>query len=283
METPERIDTGDADLACETHGDGPLVICAHGFPDCARTFREQIPALVGAGFRVAAVTMRGYAPSSRARSGRYDGAALGGDLVRVADALSPSEPACLLGHDWGAVAAYAASALAPHRFRRLITAAVPHLRIAGPRWVRLSQLRKSWYMGLFQLNGVAEQRVSRDDMAFVDELWRAWSPGYACSPDEMRHVKNALAENLSEVLDYYRALRRPRRDAARLLTSRTPVPAMYVHGMDDGCVGVEMTRGIARGYASGVEIHHLEGAGHFVHLERPERFNALMLRFLTHG
>jgi pimeloyl-ACP methyl ester carboxylesterase len=62
--------------------------------------------------------------------------------------------------------------------------------------------------------------------------------------------------------------------------AKTTVPAMYVHGVDDGCVGIEMADGVERAYAGGIEVHRIEGAGHFVHLERPDRFNELMLRFL---
>ncbi len=276
-----RIDSGDAELSCKVYGSGRLVICAHGFPDCARSFRHQVAALLGAGFRIITPTMRGYHPSSHARSGRYDAAALGADLLALADALSPDDPVDMLGHDWGAIAVYAAAHLRPHRVRRLITAAVPHLRVAGPRWARPSQLRKSWYMGLFQLNGIAERRVLKDDMALIEQLWQTWSPGFVCPPAEMRHIKEAIRPRLTEVLGYYRALRRPSGASGRALTSRTTVPAMYIHGVEDACIGVEMTEGVARAYAAGLEIHHLAGAGHFVHLEQPDRFNELMLRFLA--
>lgn len=278
----ETIDTGDATLSCEvSDNEGPLVICAHGFPDCARSFRAQVPALTEAGYRVATPTMRAYHPSSVARSGRYDAAALGADLIAVANALSPGSPVVVVGHDWGAVAAYAAAQLRPDRIDRLITVAVPHLRVASVAWLRPSQLKKSWYMGLFQLPGVAERRVLQDDMALIDQLWRDWSPGWSPAQDEMRAIKDAIRPHLSDVLGYYRAIRRPRRDALESVMSKTTIPSMYVHGIDDGCIGVDATRGIARAYEAGLEVHHIEQAGHFAHLERPERFNALMLRFLS--
>lgn len=283
MTTQELIDTGDATLAVAVAGEGRLVVCAHGFPDCARSFRHQLPALHGAGFRTARVSMRAYAPSSPARSGRYDAAALGADLIAVADALSPREPVVVLGHDWGAVAGYAAAALAPRRVHRLVTVAVPHLRVASRRWLRPTQLKKSWYMGLFQLEGFAERRVQRDDLALIDRLWRDWSPGYRCPEDEMRHVKDAMAPHLSQVLAYYRALRRPRRAALKLVMARTTVPSLYIHGVDDGCVGVDMLEGVKSAYAAGLTLETIADAGHFVHLERPQRFNELLLRFLADG
>jgi pimeloyl-ACP methyl ester carboxylesterase len=283
MEAHHHLDTGDVDLAYSSYGDGPLVICAHGFPDCAHTFREQVPTLVGAGYRVVTPTMRAYAPSSKARSGRYDAAALATDLLALANFLSPHDPVVLLGHDWGAVAVYATTHMAPHRVRKIATVAVPHLRVALPRWLRPTQLRKSWYMGLFQLSGYSEARVLNDNMALIDELWRAWSPGYRSAPEEMDRIKAAIRPHVGEVLGYYRALRRVRRDARRAVMAKVRVPALYIHGIDDGCIGVDMTAGIAKAYEAGLEVHHLHDAGHFVHLEQPDRFNELLLGFLRDG
>lgn len=277
-----NIDTGDALLRCRVHGgDGPLVLCAHGFPDCERSFREQLGPLTDAGYRVAVPTMRGYAPSGTSRTGHYDAAALGHDLLAIADALSPDQPVRLLGHDWGAIACYAATALKPERFSHLVTAAVPHLREAGPRWTRPAQLRRSWYMGLFQLPFVAERRLRADDMALIDRLWSDWSPGYRCPADEMRFIKDAITPNLGAVLGYYRALKNPFGDSRRLLFARTTVPAMYLHGADDGCVGVDMCRGTERAFARGIEVQIVPAAGHWVHLEQPEVVNRLLVDFYS--
>jgi pimeloyl-ACP methyl ester carboxylesterase len=61
-----------------------------------------------------------------------------------------------------------------------------------------------------------------------------------------------------------------------LLRTRTRVPSLYVHGHDDGCMGVELVDGVERAYAGPVRVERLDG-GHFVHLENAERFNALLL------
>jgi pimeloyl-ACP methyl ester carboxylesterase len=274
------VDTGAATLACLVAGEGPLVICAHGFPDCARSFRHQVPALVAAGFRVVVPYLRGYAPSSRARDRRYDAGALGGDLVTLARHFSPGRPARLVGHDWGAVAGYAAVALAPGAFSHLATIAVPHLRVAGPRFVTPAQLRKSWYMGLFQLPRLAERRLAADDFALVDRLWRDWSPGLAVPAGELAAVKASLRGREREVLGYYRAiLSRATSSSGRLLRRPTRVPSIYVHGIDDGCVGLALAEGVERAYAGPIAVHRLPG-GHFVHQEAVEQFNGILLEFL---
>ena len=245
----ERAPGAGVELACLVAGpaDGRVVICAHGFPDCARSFRAQLPALARAGFRAVAPTMRGYFPSDVPADGRYDAAA------RAPDALA-----------------------------RVVTVAVPHFRAAGARFAHPRQLRRGWYIALFQLRGVAERRLRANGFRLVDELWRAWSPGFTPPREELDAIKAAIAPRIAAVLGYYRAIPSGAfGDARRLLFTRTRVPALYVHGRDDGCVGVELVRGVERAYTAGVRVHVIDGAGHFVHQERPSEFNRLLLDFLA--
>jgi pimeloyl-ACP methyl ester carboxylesterase len=279
-EAAVTVDVGGATLACLVAGDGPLVICAHGFPDCARSFRGQVPALVAAGFRVVSPYLRGYSPSTVARDGRYDAAALGSDLVALARHFAPGTPARLVGHDWGAVAAYAAVALAPGAFSHLATVAVPHLRVAGARFATAAQLRRSWYMGFFQLPRLAERRLAADDFAFVERLWRDWSPSFRPPGDELAAVKDSMRGREREVLAYYRAMfSRATPSTARLLRRRTRVSSIYVHGIDDGCIGLALADGVERAYAGPIAVHRLAG-GHFVHQEAVEQFNDILVEFL---
>jgi pimeloyl-ACP methyl ester carboxylesterase len=287
----ESVDVGAATLAClvvEPDASAPargVALCVHGFPDGARSFRLQAPALAAAGFRVVSPWLRGYAPSSLARDDRYDPLALADDLCALAAHYSPQAPCVLIGHDWGAIASYVAVARAPERFARLVTVAVPQLAAARVRWAAPAQLRRSWYIGLFQLRGLAEAWVRRDDFAFIDRLWRAWSPGFTPPPEELAAVKASFAapERLRAVLGYYRATLSPtflRSPERRLLRARTALPSLYVHGSDDGCMGVELVRGVEAAYDAPISVVQVPGAGHFVHQERPDRFNRELIHFL---
>jgi pimeloyl-ACP methyl ester carboxylesterase len=278
------VETGGATLRCLVDGpdDAPAALLVHGFPDCWRSFRHQVAPLVDAGLRVARPSLRGYAPSSLAHDRRYDAAALADDLVAIADAVSPDRPVRLVGHDWGAIAAYAATARAPHRFSHVVTMAVPHLRVAGPRFLRPTQLRRSWYMLFFQLRGLAETRAARDDFALIRRLVRDWSPGWSAPDDELRAITDALSPraHLEAALSYYRALGRGSSSARRALFSRTRVPALYLHGVDDGCVGVELADGVESAYVAPVTVVRVAGAGHFLHQERPEIVTPIVRDFL---
>jgi len=284
----ERVDAGAAELVCWVAGDdaAPVVICAHGFPDCARSFRAQVPALVNAGWRVVMPWLRRYFPSGIARNGKYDAAALAGDLCALAERFSPGRACALVGHDWGAIAAYAACALAPSRFSSLCTLAVPHLRAVAAHGPSRAQLERSWYIGLFQLRVIAERRLAADHFALIDRLWRDWSPGWAAPPDELDAVKATMPTraHVSAVLGYYRALASWSAlagESRRLVFAPTTVPSLYLHGADDGCMGVELTWGVERAYQRGVDVHRLDGAGHFLHQEKPADVNALLLAFLA--
>ena len=118
-----RVTANGVDFAYLEAGAGPLALCLHGFPDSAWTWRHVLPALAGAGLHAVAPFMRGYAPTQVPPDGRYQTGALTADAVALHDALGGDGDAVLIGHDWGAMAAYGAAAHAPDRWRRVVTAA----------------------------------------------------------------------------------------------------------------------------------------------------------------
>ena len=58
------------------------------------------------------------------------------------------------------------------------------------------------------------------------------------------------------------------------------VPAMMIHGRDDGCIGAETLEGMEKLFPKGLKIELVAGAGHFVHQEKPEQVNEMVLKFL---
>ncbi len=112
-------------------GSGDLALLLHGFPDDARSMLPLAERFVAAGFRSIAPYLRGYGPSDPAPDGDYGTVSLARDAVGLIDAAG-AETATIVGHDWGAVAAYVAASLAPARVRRIVTMSVPPPRIFIP-------------------------------------------------------------------------------------------------------------------------------------------------------
>ncbi|MDN5938283.1 MAG: alpha/beta fold hydrolase [Salinisphaera sp.] len=269
-------------------GQGPLVLCLHGFPDSAHGFDALLLTLAGAGYRAVAPFMRGYAPTTAPRKSDYGVPTLGRDVLALADALG-AQRFHVIGHDWGAIAAYAAAAYAPRRIPGMVTAAVPPLRrfLAN---MRARQLRRSWYIGFFQLPWLSEHRLGGDDCALVERLWRAWSPHWEFTAADLDPVKNILSDPRSKraALGYYRALPgllcgpRCRRERARMLTSRLQVPTLMIAGESDGCIGPEMWRGTEICFTAPCNVTTM-AAGHFMHRELPEPFaQAVLGHFADH-
>jgi pimeloyl-ACP methyl ester carboxylesterase len=141
-----------------------------------------------------------------------------------------------------------------------------------------TQQKRSWYMFFFQ-QPIAETAVQADDFAFIERLWRDWSPGLEPPADLLAEVRASLSApgSLEAALGYYRATFNPLLlDPAlaalqdRITASPIPVPSLYLHGADDGCIGKEIVAGMEAFFPAGLETEIVPGAGHFLHLEAPE-------------
>jgi pimeloyl-ACP methyl ester carboxylesterase len=267
-----HIDTRAGTFAAlEAGAEGaPVVLCLHGFPDTPLGWRGVAARLAEAGFRAVAPYARGYHPSPL--DGPYDVERLADDALALADAVSPGRPVHLVGHDWGALAAYAALARAPARFARAVTMAVPHPRalLANARRDG-AQLRRSSYVAFLGLVPSAAARARADDFRYVDGLWARWSPEFRPDDEYARELKRCLAASSPAPVAYYRTLFRPH-GAAALARAARPIatPALYLHGRRDGCVDERMAEGQARHFEGPFEQCVLEGAGHFLQIERPD-------------
>jgi pimeloyl-ACP methyl ester carboxylesterase len=265
----------------------PLALCLHGFPDSAWTWRHLLPDLAEAGYRPVAPFLRGYAPTDIPADGRYQTGALVADVCALHDALGGDERAALIGHDWGALAAYGAAAFQPKYWDRVVTAAVPHPGSLAGGFFTYSQLHRSWYMFFFQ-HPLADGAVAMNDMEFIDHLWADWSPGYDASEDLPR-VKAALngLDRITAALGYYRAtlnfeLQVPELAAEQAAASAiTPQPTLYLHGADDGCMAASLAEGSLQFFGPGSELDIVPGVGHFLHVEKPAEINRRIIDFLT--
>lgn len=292
----EQVTANGIDFAYLEAGppDGPLALCLHGFPDHAPTYGSLLTELAGAGFHAVAPWMRGYAPTAVPPDERYHTAYLALDAIALTDALAPRTganggDAYLVGHDWGAGAVGLAASYRPERFRKIVTLAVPPQPVIGARFISSpDQLKRSWYIWFFQ-TPLADMAVPMNDFAFIDKLWADWSPGYTPAPEFMRGLKDTFASSIQNAIGYYRhtfggqaSLEGEASEVAAAASTPYGGPHLYLHGTDDGCLGAELIDEEALREALGPdgEYQMVEGAGHFLHLERPEVVNPKIVGFL---
>lgn len=258
-------------------GEGPLVLCLHGFPDHAKSFGPLIDCLAAAGYHAVAPNMRGFWPTSPAPDGCYQPWATGADAVTIVDALG-ADRAYLIGHDWGAAAAYAAVRTAPNRFDKLVAMSLPFGASMGRALLTdPEQQRRSWYIFFFQL-ALADAAIGVADFALIDRLWRDWSPGYELPADRREALKQMFRQPgvATDLLAYYRqaftpSASKPEWTAANAsLNVTVATPTLYLHGRNDGCIGADVADGMGTSFTGGFTLKVVEDAGHFLQLEQPD-------------
>ena len=268
--------------------EGPLALCLHGFPDSAHTWRHLLPRLADAGYRAVAPFQRGYAPTAVPADGRYQSGVLAQDAIGFHEALGGDESAVIIGHDWGASATHGAAVHAPERWSKVVSMAVPPGGSMGLAFLtNLAQVKRSWYMFFFQ-HGLSDMVVPANDLAFIDLLWADWSPGHDGAED-IAHVKDCLRDpaHLTAALGYYRATlgdgyQDPALADIQAATQGVPTqPMLYLHGAGDGCIGLEVAESARAMVTPNVSIEIVDGAGHFLHVERPDEVNSRILEFLS--
>ncbi|MAX54426.1 MAG: alpha/beta hydrolase [Alcanivoracaceae bacterium] len=277
---------GDLRFPALMAGEGEPVILLHGFPDTYENWAVQINAIAEAGYTAIAPALRGYAPSCQPGNGDYSLYAAVDDLMVFAAQLGGRVH--LIGHDWGAAVGYLACAQSPETFCSFSALAIPPLRRMPQALVKVpEQVLLSGYMQFFQLPMVPEGWLKRGDLSGVETLWRRWSPGW--EPEMyLDNAKHTLAEPgvIPAALGWYRGLfrvwRKEHRKARAWLGREIATPTQILIGENDGCMSPRLLEHtlVESDFSAGVELQTLAGAGHFLHLEKPEEVNRHLIRLL---
>ncbi len=277
--------TDDVALFYVAQGDPalPLVVLLHGFPEHWYGWRHQIPALVEAGYRVVAPDMRGYDRSSKPEAvDDYTPERIGDDVAALLDALG-ADTAIVIGHDWGGVAAWMFAMRHPARLAHLLVMNMPHPAVFARSWKTFRQKLRSFYFYFFRMRRFA---------AFVYRRFRAWPQRlmlwwFAKRKPAWRtldpYATAALRPGaMKAMMTYYTALLARDPDAILESVTRIEAPVSVVWGTKDPAFAVALaTPGDALVAAAGFHLERIEGAGHFLHLERPIEVTAAILRALS--
>ena len=319
--TPELrlIETNGIRLRVALAGDGPLVILVHGFPESWYSWRHQIEALSIAGYRVAAPDVRGYGESDRPHAVEaYDMESLTGDIAGLVDALSPNDPAVVVGHDWGAPIAWNTARLHAGKFRAVAGLSVPYIPPGDVVFIDAARALFTdrglfFYQIYFQDEGPPEAELEADPAEAIRKFYYAISGDAPAGtwPIDKKHgdtLLHRLPEPdmplpwLSEEdVAYYDAqfrksgfrgpLNRYRnwhRDHAYLSAHpSSPIigqPSLYIGGTEDLVLKMfpgDMIVAMKESLADlrGAEL--LDGCGHWTQQERPVEVSERLLSWLA--
>lgn len=267
------------------HGNGSqTALLFHGFPDDAGTMKPLMRRLADEGYTAVAPYMRGYGATERPPLSpeNYSLPLLAGDVMAVADAVDADDP-LLVGHDWGAIAVTTVARLNPGLPGAAVSIAVP------PNFMEEieqypSQSFRSTYMYLFQIPGFAEELLRRDDFAFLERLWRMWSPGWSPPDERLEEVKETFreGETVEAALQYYRSFYEEvvAQPAGSMEIRGIDAPTLLIGGREDGCITSSMYRDAGKCFSGRHSVEVVNGAGHFVHQEKPDAVADSVLNFV---
>jgi epoxide hydrolase 4 len=256
----------------------PLVIFLHGFPEHWWSWRHQLSAMAKAGFWAVAPDMRGYNESDKPKgASEYEVEKLAGDIAGLIRALGRKK-AIIVGHDWGAVVAWAFASEYPDMLQRLAILNVPHPLAMMRGLRRPAQLKKSWYMFFFQLPLIPERAMERNDFSFVRRTFRA--DGIPAEDIERYVDALRVPGAVPATINYYRAALR------RVVVGRVPKlrpieqPVLIVWGDKDRYLGKEMAEPPKR-LVPNARVVHIPDASHWVQNDAPAKVNELLVDFVT--
>ena len=293
--TPLRVVTTPVlDVGVEVSGPerGRDVFLLHGWPDDVRTWDGVLPTLHEAGFRTYVPYLRGFgatrfrSPSTR-RSGQL--AALAQDLLDLADALRIPTFA-VVGHDWGARAAYIASALAPERVAKAVAISVGWGTNDPNQTLTLQQSRNYWYHWFFSTERGAKL-VREESAALAGYLWATWGPS-AWIEESAFETTAASFRNpdwADVTVHSYRhrwgfADGDPAYAPLEARLNPTPViavPTLVIHGSVDACNDPSTSANRQMHFSSEYDRLVIGGVGHFPSREAPTAVAAAIARFLA--
>ena len=265
----ERITTLERDgLVFDVFDEGPLdgdvVVLLHGFPERSTTWRHVAPLLHERGYRTVAMDQRGYSPGARPKGRRaYRIGHLVDDAVALVEAVGA--PVHLVGHDWGAVVAWALAMDRPALLRTLTAVSVPHPMAFLLAGLTSRQALRSYYIGLFQVPFLPERLAARPGGLFDSRLAKV-----GMTEEEVARFRHEIvnAGALPHALQWYRAAMLV--DPKRAPNRRVTVPTTFVWSDRDAACDRKGAESCWRYVDAPYELVVLEGVTHWVPTQAPE-------------
>jgi len=262
--TFDVIDAGPAD--------GPVVVLLHGFPQFNTSWNAVIARLTAEGYRCLAPNQRGYSPGARPPRRRdYRLPEIAEDIRALIDA-SGAERVHLVGHDWGAAAAWAAAAELSDRIATITALSVPHPGAFLRALLTSRQGLLSWYMYFFQLPRIPEWLLMRRNGAIASDSLRRGGQIPAAVERDVEAMREPGA--MRAAINWYRAM--PLSNP-RAINQKVSVPTLYVWSDQDIALLPKAAHDTARYVTGEYRFEILPGVSHWIPDEQPDKLADLLL------
>ena len=297
-------------------GEGPVILCVHGWPELWYSWRHQITKFSEIGFKVCAMDVRGYGGSSKPLDvASYSLKNLASDVAAVAANLS-DEPVVLFGHDWGAPIVWHTALLHPDRVRAVAGLSVPYTPGTELSFLDLAEQiyqGRFFYQKYFQEEGVAERELEADPEQSLRKIYFSLSgdaplddwlkeksetkllldeldspdpfPDWLSDSDLRIYAEAFERGGFRGPLNRYRAQRIDLEELKSLRRLQIKQPACFIGGERDSVrhfvPGMDLFSAAGNGCDDYRGTTIISGAGHWVQQERPAETNEALERFLS--
>jgi pimeloyl-ACP methyl ester carboxylesterase len=309
------VNTNGIRLRVALTGTGPLIVLVHGWPESWYSWRHQIPALAAAGYRVAAIDVRGYGGSDKPHAiEAYAIKEMCADVAGVVESLGEKQ-ATLIGHDWGAPIVWHTALFFPDKVRAIAGLSVPHAGRGPASRIELFKTiykDRFFYQIYFQEPGVAEAEFEADlrtalrktyyqasgdcrksgplppkpaDAKYLDGLPDPNPfPDWLTEADLDYYVEQFTQSGFRGPLNRYRTAELDYMQQAEIAGRRIEQPAAFIAGSLDPVLaflpGVDLVEMMRKHVADLRLVRIVDGAGHWIQQERPAEVNAALLEWL---
>jgi len=271
--------------------DGAVLFLLHGWPDDIRGWAEVAPLLQLRGYRTIIPFLRGFGKTvfrSQKTIRDASGTALSQDVIDIADLLG-IDRFSVIGHDWGARAAYTLAALFPERLITIAALALPYQPGGKFTVPAFGQARLFWYQW-FMITDAGAEAVKADPVGFAKIQWETWSPaGWFMDKDFLETAESFKNDDWANItLNGYRRrfkweVSDPAYDHLRAKLSvieNITVPTLMIQGGADTCDEPGGSEHLENYFENGYERIVIDGAGHFPMREAPEKVGEAILLHL---
>lgn len=260
--TTKFLPAKDGQIAYDVTGEGPLVVCVPSLGDVRGEYRFLVPFLVGAGYRVAAMDVRGHGETST-KWDDFSVAGVGQDILALIRELNAG-PAIIVGTSMGGGAAIWAAVEAPELVRGIVMID-PFVDGDGNRlFLTLLSLMfaRPWGPSMW--------------MKYYSSLYPTRKPADFVDYSAGLHASIQQPGRLEAVVEMLRASKRA--SGERMPEVMQPVLVLMGSKDPDFKNPEAEARRVAEAVRGSYKI--IENAGHYPHAEMPEVTAPLILDFM---